>query len=186
MHVCLLWMLCGRGLCDELITRPKEFYRLRCVVVCYLEISWLRKPCPTEGLCAKRRKKRKTVYFDIKMHEMGNLKYILLIWWLPLPVCRTTMGRLQDSETDVMHFLFNLLRIKGLYLFRALLAHTQETLHKRNLVYCVRVMSVGCTRIEVDQFHSNPGAAKNMTRRQYTKFRLCGASWGWASNSRNM
>jgi len=27
----------GRGLCDELITRPEESYRLWCVVVCDLE-----------------------------------------------------------------------------------------------------------------------------------------------------
>jgi hypothetical protein len=51
----------------------------------------------------------------------------------------------QYSETKVMHFLFNLLRIKGLYMFRALLAHPQEVLHQRHLVYCVSVMSVGCT-----------------------------------------
>jgi len=31
--------LSGRGLCDELITRPKESYRLCCVVVCDLETS---------------------------------------------------------------------------------------------------------------------------------------------------
>jgi hypothetical protein len=30
-------------------------------------------------------------------------------------------------------------------MFRALLSHPQEALHKRHLVYCVRVMSVGCT-----------------------------------------
>jgi hypothetical protein len=29
-------------------------------------------------------------------------------------------------------------------MFRALLAHLQEALNKRHLVYCVRVMSVGC------------------------------------------
>ena len=29
-------MLSGRGLCDELIPRPEEFYRLCCVVVCDL------------------------------------------------------------------------------------------------------------------------------------------------------
>jgi hypothetical protein len=56
----------------------------------------------------------------------------------------------QYSETNVMHFLFNLLRIKCLYMFRALLAHLQEALHKRHLVYCVRVMSVGCTRTGVE------------------------------------
>jgi hypothetical protein len=53
----------------------------------------------------------------------------------------------QYSEINVMHFLFNVLRIKGLYMFRALLAHPQEGLHKRYLVYCMRVMSVGCTRV---------------------------------------
>jgi hypothetical protein len=56
----------------------------------------------------------------------------------------------QYSETNVMHFLFNLLRIKGLYMFRALLAHPQEVRHKQHLVYCVRVMSVDRTRIEVE------------------------------------
>ena len=30
-------MLSGRGLCDELITRPHESYRVWCVVVCDLE-----------------------------------------------------------------------------------------------------------------------------------------------------
>jgi hypothetical protein len=53
------------------------------------------------------------------------------------------------SETNVIHFLFNLLRIKGLYMFRALLAHPQEVLHKRHLVYCVCVVS----------WLHNPGAA---------------------------
>jgi hypothetical protein len=33
-------------------------------------------------------------------------------------------------------------------MFRALLAHPQEALNKRQLVYCVRVTSVPCTRIE--------------------------------------
>jgi hypothetical protein len=48
----------------------------------------------------------------------------------------------QYSETNVVNFLFSLLRIKGLYMFRALLAYPQEALHKRHLVYCVSVMSV--------------------------------------------
>jgi hypothetical protein len=34
-------------------------------------------------------------------------------------------------------------------MFRALLAHTQEALNKRHLVYCVRVISVGCTWAKV-------------------------------------
>jgi hypothetical protein len=35
-------------------------------------------------------------------------------------------------------------------MFRALLAHPQEALSKSHLVYCVRVVSVGCTRIEAE------------------------------------
>ena len=37
-------MLSGRGLCDELITRPEESYRLCCVVVCDLETSRISAP----------------------------------------------------------------------------------------------------------------------------------------------
>ena len=37
-------VLSGRGLCDELITRPEESYRLWCVVVCDLETSRMRRP----------------------------------------------------------------------------------------------------------------------------------------------
>ena len=34
---CGCCVLSGRGLCDELITRPEESYQLLCVVVCDLE-----------------------------------------------------------------------------------------------------------------------------------------------------
>ena len=37
-------MLSGRGLCDELITRPEESCRLWCVVVCDLETSRIGAP----------------------------------------------------------------------------------------------------------------------------------------------
>ena len=37
-------VLSGRGLCDELITRPEESYRLWCVVVCDLETSRIGPP----------------------------------------------------------------------------------------------------------------------------------------------
>ena len=42
MDVCLLWVLSGRGLCDELAPRPGKPYRLWCVVVCNFETSWVR------------------------------------------------------------------------------------------------------------------------------------------------
>jgi hypothetical protein len=37
-------VLSGKGLCDELITRPEESYRLCCVVVCDLETSRIDVP----------------------------------------------------------------------------------------------------------------------------------------------
>jgi hypothetical protein len=54
-------------------------------------------------------------------------------------------------------------------MFRALLPHLQEALHKQQLAYCVRVMSVGCTR-----------------RTQYTTCCLRSASWRWASSGQIM
>ena len=36
---CECCVLSGRGLCDEMITRPEESYRLWCVVVCDLETT---------------------------------------------------------------------------------------------------------------------------------------------------
>ena len=36
---CECCVLSSRGLCDELITRPEEPYRVLCVVVCELETS---------------------------------------------------------------------------------------------------------------------------------------------------
>jgi hypothetical protein len=55
----------------------------------------------------------------------------------------------QYNEINVMHFALNLLRMKGLYMFRALLAHPQKALQKRHLVYCLRIMSVGCGTVAV-------------------------------------
>jgi len=37
-------VLSGRGLCDELITRPEESYRLCCIVACDLETSRMGAP----------------------------------------------------------------------------------------------------------------------------------------------
>jgi len=41
---CECRVLSGRGLCDELITRPEESYRLWCVAVCDLETSRIGTP----------------------------------------------------------------------------------------------------------------------------------------------
>jgi hypothetical protein len=43
------------GLCDKLITRLEESYRLWCVVVCDLETSLMRRPWPNGGCRAKNK-----------------------------------------------------------------------------------------------------------------------------------
>ena len=53
-------VLSGRGLCDELITRPEESYRMWCVVVCDLETSWMRRPWPSGGLLRQKQTHRKS------------------------------------------------------------------------------------------------------------------------------
>jgi hypothetical protein len=51
MFVCCEWcVLSSRGLCNGLITRPEESYRLWCVVVCDQETSTTRRPKPATGL----------------------------------------------------------------------------------------------------------------------------------------
>jgi hypothetical protein len=57
-------MLSGRGLCDELIARPEESYRLCCVVVCDLETSRICTP----HIC------------DIRTLRVNDLSLILLTW----------------------------------------------------------------------------------------------------------
>jgi hypothetical protein len=54
------------------------------------------------------------------------------------------------NKINVMHFSFNLLRIKGLYMYRALLTYPQEVLNTRHLVHCMRRMSVGCGTFAVN------------------------------------
>jgi hypothetical protein len=54
---CVCWVLSGRGLCDELITRPEESYRLWCVV-CDQETSCDEKAITRAGLQRERVNKK--------------------------------------------------------------------------------------------------------------------------------
>jgi hypothetical protein len=66
MDVCLVKAVCvlsGRGIGDELITRPEKSYRLCSVVVCDLETSGTRRPWPTGGSCPQN--KQTNMYFYV-------------------------------------------------------------------------------------------------------------------------
>ena len=65
---CECRVLSSRNLCDELITRPEESYRLCCVVVCDLETSRIGAPY---------------IYiyiYDISTLRVNGLTLILLTW----------------------------------------------------------------------------------------------------------
>jgi len=59
---CKCYVLSGRGLCDSLITRPEESYRLWRVAVCDLETSRMRRPWPALGRSATGGNKCRTKY----------------------------------------------------------------------------------------------------------------------------
>jgi hypothetical protein len=142
-----------------------QFVRQQCCT-CSLTFLWMLKDC--------------SIYTYALGHR-NNIRCRQLI----IMFCWPCIIVYQYNETNVMHFSFSLLKIKSLYMFRALLDHPQEALKKRHLVYCVHVMSDGCTRTEVI---SNPILVQptDITRTQYTKCRLFSTSWWWASNARNM
>ena len=65
-------MLSGRVVCDELITRPDEPYRLCCVVVCDLETSRMGAPYIYIYIY---------IYiYDISRLKVNDLTLILLTW----------------------------------------------------------------------------------------------------------
>jgi hypothetical protein len=59
---CECCMLSGRGLCDELIILPEDFYWLWWVVESDLETSRMRRPWPTGDSCAKNKNKQINKY----------------------------------------------------------------------------------------------------------------------------
>jgi hypothetical protein len=72
-------VLSGRGLCDELLTRPEESYQLCCVVVCDLETSRMGA----------------SYIYDISSLKVNNWTLILLTWrkwWTPNNASKWQMG----------------------------------------------------------------------------------------------
>jgi len=65
--------LSGRGLCDELITRPEESYRLCCVVVCDLETLRIGAPYIYD---ISRLRVNKNNFLDIFSKSTQILKFL--------------------------------------------------------------------------------------------------------------
>jgi len=82
MYVCCdCCVLSGRGLCDGMITRPEESYRLWCVVVCGLETSCMSRPWPNGGCCARKKSLQLLVTADTLFRPCTVWTPFLLIWF---------------------------------------------------------------------------------------------------------
>src|SRR5215475_11704724 len=74
---CECRVLSGRGLCDELITRQEESYRLCCVIVCDLETSRMGAPY---------------------IYDISRLRVNVICCLLPKAHCLLTLG---SSEATI-------------------------------------------------------------------------------------
>jgi len=84
---CECCVLSGRGLCDELITHPEEFYRLWCIVVCDLETSRMRRQWPALGCNATGKKKKGILYYKVWNTHTHIYMYVALNMYVYIYIC---------------------------------------------------------------------------------------------------
>ena len=95
IDICQLWVLSvlsGRVLCDELITRPEESYRLWCVIVRDLETSWMRRSWPTGGLSCQKQTNKQNMAEEQNQHCQVSMTVIRSPTMLHSIYQRTGMG----------------------------------------------------------------------------------------------
>jgi hypothetical protein len=73
MDICVL---SGRGLCDELITRPDMSYRLWRFVVCDHETSWTRRPQPALGCSARDNNNNNLKFNNETVFLFYNVRFV--------------------------------------------------------------------------------------------------------------
>jgi len=102
--------LSGRGLCDELITRPEESYRLCCVVVCDLETSRMVAPYIyiydishlRVNVHESVHRKNILIYVpqDATLHSLFYLETVLHV------SCGTTIDHQERKQLYLQHLVF--------------------------------------------------------------------------------
>jgi len=109
---CECYVLSGRCLCDGLITRPEESYRLLCVVVFDLETSWTKRPWTTGSCCEKKerkkgKKKRKLrtplITNDHTKFRKNRSKAPLLTWYISTNYTASYPRRERSSNRRYSH-----------------------------------------------------------------------------------
>jgi hypothetical protein len=96
---CECCLLSGRGLCDGLVTRPEESYRVWCVLKCVIAKSRkMRRPRPPRG-CRAIGKQKEYFYFPTSQNK---------VWSIRVGVCMivTISGKIHKSSS--IHFVWYL------------------------------------------------------------------------------
>jgi len=120
MSVCCdCCVLSGRGFCDKLIIRQEEYYRLWCVVVCDIETSWMRRPCPTGSSRAKNKRTMSVVKSqspdgaDLEGEHWGRSQLVFVLcntfvhWFVPEEVLvRFLSDVTRDKIFAIYHSVF--------------------------------------------------------------------------------
>jgi len=96
---CECCVLSGRGLCDELITGPEEFYRLWCVVVCDLE-NLKNEEAMTRVGSQHHSKKKTCLCSRIPMQSYPNIN---AGGALCIPFCEITNYAVQKKNTAILN-----------------------------------------------------------------------------------
>ena len=80
---CDCCVLSGRGLCDELITRPEESYRLCCVLVCDLENLANEEAMTRVGSQRPSPPPKKKSTFTVRFYRNSTRKILIYCcWWV--------------------------------------------------------------------------------------------------------
>jgi len=137
--------LSGTGLCDEPVTRPKESYRLWCVVVCDLETSRMRRPYPTLGRSATRKKNK-------LVNELVHVTFLVVM----------SLGSTVTVSVIASYPHFNILRLKLRDNTNSLCSRDcLETCHCLvSWNTCVSVSEMAFNRVRPSE-HSNGNRARN-------------------------
>jgi len=155
MYVCCeCCVLSGRGLCDELITRPEESYRLWCVVVCDLETSWMRKPWPTGGHRAKTNKLSHKRFFLPKLCVL-RIKSLQHTWLMTVQ-CVVEATDCEALNYDVvcvlLYFLLLGYKYSPQHLHRTS-SNIRNNVWFGDLYIFIYLLQLGCHPVAVDILH---------------------------------
>ena len=111
---CECRVLSGRGLCDKLITRPEESYRLCCVVVCALETSRMGAPY---------------------MYDISHLRVKLCVPWLRRIV--TCLSTLLFFFPLPVHIRYLVVKLSQVQVFTLALCFSPVSFHQSSIIISV-------------------------------------------------